>query len=658
MAARMKALPPPVVRFAPGSRVSLAQMWGRGPRGLPGVNAVPADEAIGTYLEAEESESRAGARAAVAADVATPGNPIHDALTDTIATGAEDVVKEEAKPGGAVVGQIRSIRGGITPATLRVPTLGVDEVLPRRGMEHITLVWAETGPGEKRYGVGRDGCLYTMTASTPLSAGTYWTRKGNPVAQNTRLADQGAFIKLKHATHAGVLLAVTRAGTTRKLVRSTDDGETWTEVYTFATNHAPIGPTVIAEDKTTGYVYLAPYNGNNPETMTEHALPRSTDGGATWSSFTTLPGQAGSADASIKVRHVHGVQWDPVGQRIFYMVGDGDGGAGIYRVNAAGTGVEKVVTNHDLVADPETGHQRACAINVAFFPDHIVWITDLGGTGMWALPRTKFGAATGADVELLYRPSSTGWFTVRASDDNTKWCLSASNETHASAWSPIDRGTHLYSVERADGKWYVWEVATEKTAATTVWSALASVGSPEMHGDDFWIRRHGYSDRSPGQWRCRLLYGAGVTLPQPEPFPVVAAWTTVSSGIVSLSAMEEVIFGQYIVPKVTSDNQSWRQDMFRIFNMGVYPVSGAPGGGIGRARLQVYNHTRPEVGLLFETTVGDYRAGDGSSAPFIFEQQVIPGDILRFKLVEDFNNPVDVNAFVTYGTGERGIGPL
>ncbi len=67
-----------------GERGPKGDQGPQGERGLPGVNAVPADEAVGAYLEAEESESRAGARAAVAADVATPGNPIHDALTGAI----------------------------------------------------------------------------------------------------------------------------------------------------------------------------------------------------------------------------------------------------------------------------------------------------------------------------------------------------------------------------------------------------------------------------------------------------------------------------------------------------------------------------------------------------------------------------------------------
>ncbi|HLU99232.1 MAG TPA: hypothetical protein VKZ89_20555, partial [Thermobifida alba] len=75
----------------------------QGERGLPGVNAVPADEAVGTYLEAESSNARAGARVAVAADVATPGNPIHSALTEQVGAQIDEVVGTLPRPEGFAV---------------------------------------------------------------------------------------------------------------------------------------------------------------------------------------------------------------------------------------------------------------------------------------------------------------------------------------------------------------------------------------------------------------------------------------------------------------------------------------------------------------------------------------------------------------------------
>ena len=105
----------------------------------------------------------------------------------------------------------------------------------------------------------------------------------------------------------------------------------------------PLGVQSIAVDQNTGYVYWGEYSTDASKGTIN--VWRSTDDGATWTVFhafdSTLDGGSGAGH----IRHVHGVQWDPISERIWVTVGDSEDDAGIYRVNSGGTDLEAVVVN-------------------------------------------------------------------------------------------------------------------------------------------------------------------------------------------------------------------------------------------------------------------------------------------------------------------------
>src|SRR5690606_7559402 len=86
----------------------------------------------------------------------------------------------------------------------------------------------------------------------------------------------------------------------------------------------------------------------------------------------------------------------------------------------------------------------------------------------------------------------------------------------------------------------------------TSWAAIAAVGAPHLHGDQFWLRRYAYSVQQVGVWRCRLARGGGAILPLPAPMPPVLAWETRSSGHLDIPAGGTVVFGRVKCPSVTA----------------------------------------------------------------------------------------------------------
>src|SRR5690606_5432348 len=149
------------------------------------------------------------------------------------------------------------------------------------------------------------------------------------------------------------------------VIRSTDDGATWATVVAAQADVRYLGPTSIAQDPVTGYLYLTEYVTASAATKPTWKISRSADDGATWVTFHTF--QRDSADPAA-TRDGHGSRWAPVGQRMWCLCGDSEQAAGLYRVDDSGDGIEPVIVRSQLPAGLSAG-----AVGVMFFPDYIAW---------------------------------------------------------------------------------------------------------------------------------------------------------------------------------------------------------------------------------------------------------------------------------------------
>ena len=146
------------------------------------------------------------------------------------------------------------------------------------------------------------------------------------------------------------------------------------------------------------------------------------------------------------------------------------------------------------------------------------------------LARTEIGKANPV-VEKVYRLNSAAWFTVKASDDGTRWVLSCSEEG-----TSLDNLVHVYAIE--DQGSTVWEVAAIPAPLTSPAGALQPVGVPEQ-GETFHMVTRGFGE--PLVWKFRLGKGL-IPLPKPNPLPAVAATFTVNSPVLTLAPSEEKVF--------------------------------------------------------------------------------------------------------------------
>ncbi len=123
------------------------------PRGAPGVNAVPADEAVGTYLQTPGSQSNQGLDAATAALVAGNGSATHGAVDSTSAMLLDDDTSQMQaaldRVSAALVGEQDTALGTATAGLIDTLTLATRERLVRvddqqRGRATVQFV---RGPG-------------------------------------------------------------------------------------------------------------------------------------------------------------------------------------------------------------------------------------------------------------------------------------------------------------------------------------------------------------------------------------------------------------------------------------------------------------------------------------------------------------------------------
>jgi len=406
------------------------------------------------------------------AELGDPASPAGQALSATIAN----------SPGAPA----KMVQGGNFLRPTRVPTLAIDTEYPQTGKD-LVPVWVD---GSDVYAVPTQTGPYAYTDRSLWKSTDYgqtFVKKGVsplPVAQ-------GRFLKLAD----GTLLNGT-SYTVGKILRSTNDGISWTEVHSLRAGMSLMAVQSWAQDADTGYVYYGEYY--NDVTATDIRVWWSKDSGATWSTFYTFA-SSNTAEPE-RIKHVHSIQWDTVDRRIYILTGDTEAAAGIYRINAAGTGIEKVILNRD------TGDQRARAIGMMFFATHIGWSADTAVTPyIMRMARTEIGKASPV-AENVYHMSSSGYFSIRAANDGSRWLVTCSR-----FYAAIDDGVHVYSVE--DNGATVYEIAAFTTdQAPGVQATLQPVGQPEKSGENVWL--HSYNFEYDFAIRGRVLLGTvGIAKP-------------------------------------------------------------------------------------------------------------------------------------------------
>lgn len=457
------------------------------------------DDAADSATAADGSADSAAASAATAHSIA--GIDTTDAAMTFVAEDPDSDfhASQLASIDDRAITKAGSLLGGQRPSPLRVPTLTQEASWPNRDVDY-RIVWTEDA-GETLYGYGYDGSFYKST-----NAGQTWTRKGY---FGIPLNRQGCLVK----TGAGTFVTFAD-GSAGPLYRSTDDMATWT-VATGGTSSAttPLGVQSIAVDQNTDYIYWGEYSTDASKSVIN--LWRSTNDGATFTVFHAFPsGLAGGTDPD-RIRHIHGVQWDPIDERIWVLTGDSEDAAGMYRVNSGGTDVEAVVINSDL---PGITGDPARAIGVMFFEDYVAWIPDTAASYSYI---QRFPRTDPTDVEVLtqYRLNGQGWFTCKASEDGDRWVACSGTDVGT---SQIDHQiVHLYAVE-SEGT-LIYDVGALPVTATTGEPAIGPIGQAEIHGDVFFMQAHNVDTTSTlamtspsqafsrfGFWRFRLAEGAGI----------------------------------------------------------------------------------------------------------------------------------------------------
>lgn len=547
-----------------------------GKQGIPGLENVPTDPGVAQLLRLP-SETR---------------------------TAMLENIEDEA------VTKVKQVEGGQFLGPVRVPTLTVEKAWPDRNVDYRVL-WAENS-GETLYALG-----YDLTIRKSVDGGKSWVKKGT---QGFGTADTGAFLK----TTAGSLLMM-RPGTTALFMRSVDDGVTWATVVPSPASkaaHYAMGSQSWAIDRITGYIYYGEYS--TADNQASVLVYRSTDDGATFTQFHAFPA-TGSTSAD-KVRHIHSIQWDHIAGRIVVMTGDSSPASGMYRVDAAGTALEPLLLNRDIphILD------GARAIGIIPFPDYLCWTGDsTGNPYLMRMARSEIGKPAPV-VERVYRLNSTGWFTCRASNDGSRWVFSASQE----AASTLDLSAHLYAVE--DQGATVYEIGALPVGPAGL-PALSPLGTPESHGDVFFLQGHNVGTRRPS-WRMRLAQGT-TRIDWPQERPTAYGWQTISSGSIDVPAAGAKIFGHAKVAATALK--------LHVLDAGVVAHSGDA--AAVRVQIRVKGNATP----IFSTVNASERAftrqeGGGP----IVSLDVTAQDVLEFHVLSlGTSGAYTGTAYVTYGFG-------
>ena len=372
--------------------------------------------------------------------------------------------------------------------------------------------------------------------------------------------------------------AWTVSTSTATLIRSTDDGVTWSTVWTSPANGKYIlGPQGVVRDEATGHLYLPEYDTNPAHTTID--IWRSTDKGATWAVWVSMPRSTSIEPGAIL--HWHSARYDHVSQRVYFLAGDHQADAGIYRTNDAGDGIEPVVLNKQTSALSAAASR---AVDIMFFPTHIAWPVDGSGGGqnhVYRMARDQIGAANPV-VEKVAAIDNNGWWCIPARNDKSMWLFTTSTEWPSSTNS--DEGlVHMYAVSDNGGT--VDEVAVvnvdgQRTAFASVSGFSGYAGS----GDSFWLRAHTHrmfpnTGTSSFQLRARLGFGV-VPLIRPAPKSFSYGQQSRSTPPVSLAPGESRAFAFAYVPKRTK-----ALSIFDVGSLGMNPLT------YGATKVEIWNVT-------------------------------------------------------------------
>lgn len=443
----------------------------------------------------------------------------------------------------STVTKVKDVSGGAFPTPVRVPVLITKATWPTP-RDPYQLAWSE---GDTRYAFGRDNTLRKST-----DKGATWTKLGY---NSFGFGTNGCFLKLA----SGTLLNI-HAVSGAHVQRSTDDGVSWTNVYDFRTNTIPLTSQSWCVDGD-GTIWIGEYNTTD---QTEVRLIRSTDDGATWSTFYTWNGAAVGGTGYI--RHIHAVQWDPIDERVIICTGDSTDFTGLWRVNAAGTSVEKILTN-DMLAPGDIDIPRS--IGVMPFDNYLAWAGDTTlQPYLFRIDRAEIGDPS-PTVERIYRLNSAAYSTCRASDDNSRWVVCGSQESA----SNLDGLVHLYAVED-DGE-TVWEVGAVAVSSPGS-AALMPVGRPEMHDHVFVM---GSRNTLPmAQWRFEIGEGNVANIDPPRLIPDCPVTFSAQGPTLTLTPLQEVVFGHSVAGGLGRK--------LHIFEAGVHTID-LGGGSAGSQRIRV-----------------------------------------------------------------------
>jgi hypothetical protein len=506
----------------------------------------------------------------------------------------------------------KRVQGGVYPRPERFPTLTVSDSWPNaRGPAANRVLWTEN-KGRTLYAFGSDSQLRKS-----LDGGESWT----PLAYlNWGVAPQNLFLKLP----TGTLLTV---NVSKNIYRSTDDGVTWAIVGAMQSGQEVLGTQSIAHDPIRQKTYLAMYGGIG---QSEMQLLGSSDDGLTWTVVHSFPGQTSTSDD--KITHLHAVQYDPYMQRVIISAGDSSPATGLYRTTSDGNSVEPVVLNRMLPAEQIDAPRT---IGVIPFPDYLAWASDsTSNSYLFRMARTEIGKANPV-VERIYRLNSTAWWSCKASDDGSRWVISASQENTSHS---LDRLTHLYAVE--DQGATVYEVgALAPISDNSNASSLMPVGQAEQHGEILVMSTRG-TGGAGAAWKFRLGLGSGATIPWPaDPTGEVVVQKTIGTGpVLTQPATSSTVLGYEIVPSQATS--------LYVFDAQIITLSGSN----GNASIGI---RRKDTGAILysATTRGERYTKHLENGGAVARITLAAGVDLELYAANAHGAATTVNGSITYGLG-------
>lgn len=546
-----------------------------------------------------------------------------------------DILEIEAK---SLFSDDRAIvaKGGATKTdgqnikNLQRPVLLVDSEFPNARTDH-QILWVDEVNG-RAYALGTDKGLRLQTwnpASASVDIGSFPTGPRSFATATQTWAFHGLFFR----TSAGSLIMEQQDAGVTTLQRSTSasDGIAWSTVYTAPGDVIPLGPSALAQDEVTGYLYFVEYSSGT--SLTEIRIMRSTDDGVTWTAWKTMPKHVSNPDT---IRHFHGTRYDSISQRVYFCAGDQNDIAGMYRVNADGTDIEPVILNKQISA--QFGLVApARSIDVMFFPDYIAWGCDGSGgqNHIYRMARSQIGAANPV-IEQIRAIDNTSWWAQKVRNDGTVWICSSSSEIGGGP-NPDSGVSHLYLI--SDNGASVDDLSSFAMEGIYGAGSMSPLAGPSG-GDTFWLRAHAYQEfpyktNSAFQIRARIGYGA---IPYKKPRNNrPAVYVPESRNIrTDLTASQTLTFAHTRVPATAN---------LIILNMGVKVLTGTA----NSVTLQVYNVTTSTVVHTLAGTTSNWRHDFNSTQEYAYKYPLAVSNQLEFRLVETGGAPVTVSAFIEFG---------